>query len=82
VYKVYILRSQKTDKYYIGSTSNINDRLKRHNGGRSIYTKSGIPWELVYTEEYLSRSEAMIREKQLKSWKNKKRIEELIKAAK
>ncbi|MCX6829610.1 MAG: GIY-YIG nuclease family protein [candidate division Zixibacteria bacterium] len=76
----YILRSRKTDRFYIGSTSDLIDRLQRHNGGRSLYTRSGIPWELAYSEEFESRSEAVRREKQLKSWKNRERLEELIKS--
>ena len=46
-----------------------------HNSGYSKSTKNGIPWKLVYKEEYQSRAEAMKREKQLKSYKNKSNIE-------
>jgi len=62
-YYAYILKSEHTGKYYIGSTSNLEDRLKRHNEGRSKYTKSGIPWELLYSEQHLNRSSAIRREK-------------------
>jgi putative endonuclease len=75
---VYIIYSNSRNKYYIGSTGDLEDRLKRHNKGRSRYTKSGIPWVLVYTEEFTTRGEAIHREKQLKSWKNRKRLENLI----
>jgi putative endonuclease len=57
-YYLYILYSQSVDKYYIGSTGNLSDRLERHNSGRSKYTKSGLPWELKYSEEYETRSDA------------------------
>ena len=77
-YYLYILRSISRESYYIGSTADLEDRLKRHNKGRSKYTKSGIPWELVYFEEFPTRSEAYRREMQLKSWKSKKRIIRLI----
>ena len=43
MHTTYILHSVKIDTYYIGSTSNIEDRLKRHNSGRNTYTKRGIP---------------------------------------
>jgi putative endonuclease len=49
-----------------------------HNSGYSISTKGGIPWELVYKEVYQNRTEAMRREKQLKSYKNKSYIEKII----
>ncbi len=75
---VYILKSRVTEKLYIGSTADVEDRVKRHNQGRSRYTKSGIPWELMYYEGCDSRAEAVRREKQLKSWKNKARLEKLI----
>ena len=60
---LYILQSSKSGKLYIGQTENIEDRLNRHNKGYSKSTKFGIPWELIYTEEYATRSEAMKREK-------------------
>ena len=55
---VYILYSQSIDAYYIGSTINLEDRLFRHNSGRSKYTKRGIPWTLVYVKEYATKAEA------------------------
>jgi putative endonuclease len=58
---VYILYSEKADRYYIGQTSELEERLKRHNQGDSAYTKFGIPWKLVYKEQCASRSEAMKR---------------------
>ena len=78
-YWVYILQSEVTKKYYIGSTGNMEDRLRRHNGGRSKSTKSGVPWKLMYTEGYSERPRAVGREKQLKRWKSRVKLEELIK---
>lgn len=64
---VYMLYSAVVDRYYVGQTSNLEDRLKRHNQGRSKYTKSGIPWKLVYKESFESRSEAKERQNGLKA---------------
>ena len=75
---VYILQSQITNKFYIGSTGNLEDRLIRHNSGRSKETANGKPWKLVYTENFQSRSEAMKREMELKAWKSHQRITNLI----
>ena len=78
MFHVYILLSESTHKFYIGSTGNLSDRLLRHNSGRSKATKVGIPWQLVYSEEFPTRSEAIRREIELKSWKSHTRIEALI----
>ena len=64
----------QSGKLYIGQTQNIEDRINRHNKGFSKSTKSGIPWEVIYTEEYATRSEAMKREKYLKKLKSRKYI--------
>ena len=78
MFYIYILQSETTTKFYIGSTSNIEDRLIRHNGGRSKATKTGIPWKLVYTEEFETRSEAIRRELEIKSWKSHNRVAQLV----
>jgi putative endonuclease len=80
-YYVYILESQKNGKYYVGSTNNIGERLKRHNEGRSKYTKVGIPWKLMYCEEHPDRSSAVKRENQIKRRKDKDFIEALIRTS-
>jgi putative endonuclease len=75
---VYILYSSHVDQYYVGHTQNIEDRLSRHNSGRSLSTKKGKPWILVYTETFETRSEAMLREKAIKQMKSRTYIEQLI----
>jgi putative endonuclease len=77
-YFVYILRSCISGKFYIGQTNNLCKRLEQHNSGYSKSTKSEIPWELVYKEVYNNRSEAMKRERQLKSFKSKSYLNEII----
>jgi len=69
MYKVYILQSQKTNKYYIGQTSDINDRIKRHNDGRVKSTKNFRPWKLVHMEKLNDRSDACKRELEIKNYK-------------
>ncbi|WP_299901656.1 GIY-YIG nuclease family protein [uncultured Aquimarina sp.] len=81
MYTVYILFSSSNDKYYVGHTSNLTDRVKRHNQGRSKSTKTGIPWKVAYTENYQSKSEAYQREVKIKKQKSRKYIEQLIKSA-
>lgn len=67
MYYVYVLKSQKDGKRYVGQTSDLERRLIQHNSGESRYTKNRGPWVLLYSEEYTTRSEAMIRESYLKS---------------
>jgi len=81
MFYIYILYSEKTSSYYIGSTSNIEDRVLRHNSGRSTYTKRGIPWKLVYSKTYNSKSEAYKAEMYIKSQKSRIFIEKLIGAS-
>ncbi|MEF9427550.1 MAG: GIY-YIG nuclease family protein [Candidatus Mariimomonas ferrooxydans] len=65
-FSVYIIRSELDNTLYIGHTSDIQERLQRHNQGRFQYTKSKRPWILVYKEEFPSRARAMRKEVTLK----------------
>ena len=64
---VYILYSEKTNKYYVGSCEDVYVRLQRHNAGSTTSTKSGRPWIVQYTEELENKTQALIREKYIKS---------------
>ena len=64
---VYFVRSRKDGTFYIGQTNNIEKRIERHNKGLVKTTKNRVPFDLVYTENYNTRREAMLREKYLKS---------------
>jgi putative endonuclease len=75
---VYILKSLKTGKHYIGQTDNILDRIKRHNSGRSKATKNFAPWELIYSEEYSTRPLAFRREQEIKSYKGGIKFKKLL----
>jgi putative endonuclease len=66
MFYVYILRSKKNGRFYIGSTKNLKKRLEEHNKGRSKTTRYIRPLELIYKERYSTRSEAAKREKFLK----------------
>ena len=79
MYTVYVLFSRKYDKIYIGYTSNLERRLISHNElGTKGWTKRFRPWELVYKEEYKSKSEAMQCEKELKDYRGKEFIRGLL----
>lgn len=76
-YFVYIILN-KNDQIYIGQTNNLEDRLLRHNSGTQKYTKGKGPFELIYFEQFQTRSEAMKREKALKSGKGREWIRKNI----
>ena len=79
MFHLYILLSEKTGKFYIGSTGNLEDRLSRHTTGRSKATFTGRPWKLIWTEEFETRSAAYKREMEIKAWKSHDRIVPLVK---
>ncbi len=64
---IYILRSIPTRRYCVGSTENVDERLVQHNAGKSKSTRAGIPWELIHTEAFETRSAAVLREQKIKA---------------
>ena len=74
----YILYSGTRDKYYIGSTSNLSERLFKHNSRHKGFTALVNDWKIVYQEALKSKPEAIAREKHIKSWKSRRMIEKLI----
>ena len=78
---VYILQSQTTNRYYIGQTQNLDERLAYHNANYSKSLKHRGPWRIVHREEFGSRAEAVRRERQIKSWKDRNLIQRLASAS-
>lgn len=79
MYYVYILQSEKNRKYYVGSCENVEERYVRHNTGRVSVTRLGRPWIVVHTESFETRSEAVRRERKIKSYKGGEAFKKLIK---
>jgi len=74
---VYILKC-KDGSLYTGYTNNLEKRLKVHNEGNGAkYTKARLPVELVYFEEYETKSEAMKRELEIKKMKKSEKIKKI-----
>ena len=71
----YILYSQKLNKYYVGSTTDIERRLEEHNRGKENFTRTGTPWILVYKETFENLQEARSREHYIKKQKSRKYME-------
>ncbi|MBN1338323.1 MAG: GIY-YIG nuclease family protein [Bacteroidales bacterium] len=75
VFHVYVLYSRGFNKIYIGYTGNLEQRLLSHNElAVKGWTIRYRPWELLFYERYASKSEAMHREKQLKSYQGRLHI--------
>ena len=51
---VYIIYSQRLNKYYVGASTDLERRLYKHNNVNSKFTSTGMPWVLKYTEDYTS----------------------------
>ena len=76
---LYIIQSLKNGSYYIGSTSDIETRLKFHNSGRVKATKYKRPYKLVFKQEFGDIKKAHQAELKIKSWKRRDFIEKIIK---
>jgi putative endonuclease len=81
MFYVYILYSQSLDRYYVGQTENLNDRIFRHTNSGSKSTKAANDWVLKHKEEFNSRSEALKRESEIKKKKSRKYLDWLVSSA-
>ena len=65
---VYLLRSKKTNEFYIGSTEDLRRRFYQHNDSQNTSTEYGTPWVLVYYEAFPTKALALERERKLKRY--------------
>lgn len=66
---VYVLKSKKTNRYYVGCTADIMKRLKQHNSEETKSTRYGCPWELICHKQFDSQEQTYLTEKLVKSYK-------------
>ncbi len=66
IYYVYIIKSLRVKRFYVGFTIDLERRLKSHNKGNTKSTRPFGPWEMIYYEQFESKSEAYKREWHLK----------------
>ena len=79
MFTVYVLYSSAFSKIYIGYTSNLVKRFLSHNElGKKGWTIRFRPWEILYSEEFSSKTKALNREKELKSAKGRRFIWSLV----
>ncbi|HEX2631049.1 MAG TPA: GIY-YIG nuclease family protein [Chitinophagaceae bacterium] len=80
MFTVYVLYSFSFNKIYIGYTSNLNERFKSHNEiGTKGWTIRYRPWQIIHTEIFETKSDAMKREKQLKTGSGREWVWSLVK---
>lgn len=79
MFYVYILQSELNNRYYIGSTIDVEKRVEKHNKGYVSSTKNMRPWKLVFFQGFATSHEAKRIEYRLKKLKRRDYIEKIIK---
>ena len=69
---VYILQSEENGRYYVGESSDPERRLKHHNSTSTGFTARYRPWQLVFSQEFSTKEEAVAAEQLIKGWKSRK----------
>jgi putative endonuclease len=75
---VYIIKSNSVNRYYIGHTANLKNRIEHHRSGREKYTKIASDWCLVFSKEYKTRTQAQKTENFIKRQKSRIFTEKVI----
>ncbi len=76
---VYVLHSEKDNKFYTGYTNNIKRRMEDHRNGEVKSTKNRRPLKLIYYEAYIEKADAQNREIFLKSGSGKRYLKTQLK---
>ncbi|MBP7770531.1 MAG: GIY-YIG nuclease family protein [Candidatus Pacebacteria bacterium] len=76
---VYVIKSLKNGHRYTGSTGDLKKRFKQHQAGKSTWTKSRGPYELIYYEACRNEGDARQREVYLKSGMGKRYLTNRLK---
>jgi putative endonuclease len=74
----YIIYSDSYKQFYVGSTQDVEERLRRHNAGHSKSTKGKGPWTLIKSFSFETRSEAMQLEKKIKKRGIRRFLEDMV----
>jgi putative endonuclease len=79
MYYAYVLKSEKSDSHYIGSTNDLKRRFEEHNSGiGGTYSRNNRPFELVYYEAYISYDLARKAERFYKTGKGREVLKEKL----
>ena len=78
MFVVYVIRSTLNQKLYVGFTEDFKQRLKTHNEGGVISTKSYRPWEAIFLECYIDKGDALRREQYFKTTSGKRGLKLML----
>ena len=78
MFHVYILRSGRTGRRYVGSCEDVDARLRQHNAGLSKATRHGLPWTVLRTEQFSTRAEAVRKERYYKTGRGRDELDRLL----
>jgi len=78
---LYILQSETTGRFYIGSTLDLERRVAEHFRGHSLATRNRGPWRLVHKELFETLLEARRRELEIKRWKSANMVRALLESS-
>lgn len=78
MYFTYVLRSNKNGRLYVGSTNDVERRLKEHNSGKNFATKPYVPYELIFYEALPTKEESFEREKFYKIGRGREVIRKIL----
>jgi len=78
MYTVYVFKSLKDNRTYVGCTKNLENRLKEHNSGEVKSTKSRIPFVLWYKEDFENKYEAFAREQHFKTAWGRRQLRKIL----
>jgi len=78
MHSVYVLMSLKENKFYVGYTENIEQRVSEHNSGKNVSTQNRRPLKLLYYESHLSKQDALKRERYFKTSQGKTTLKQVL----
>lgn len=78
MFYVYVLKSEKDGKLYIGQTENLEERFRLHNLGLVKSTNHRIPFKLIHSVSFATRSEARWQERKWKTAWGHKQLQKII----
>lgn len=81
MYYIYVLKSLKDGKLYVGWTVNLEKRVKKHNFGLVPSTKSRRPLKLIFYEAFWNKEDTVLREKFLKTGWGRRHLKKALKYA-
>ncbi len=80
MFYVYIIKSLKDEKLYIGYTADLKTRFKAHNNGKVVATKHRKPFELVYYEAFKHKEDASRQEIFYKTGQGRRILKQRLKS--